>query len=98
MHRLLMYLAILIIGAFIGARGISKKEFLGKLELIQNLCLLFLLLIMGIRIGIDKQVLSSFFELGYQALILSLCSIICSVLLVKIFKSYLEKSISKEKI
>ncbi|PAB60494.1 LysO family transporter [Anaeromicrobium sediminis] len=96
MSRLLLYLAILIIGAFFGSKGLTKEKVLSKLELFQNVCLLFLLFIMGIRIGIDKNVLGSFFKLGYQAVVLSFFSILFSVLAVKSIKKFIEKDNKKE--
>ena len=92
--RLLLYLAILIFGAFIGFKGLASEKLHGKMNLIQTLCLLFLLFIMGIRIGVDKDVISSFGKLGYQAVVISIFSIVFSVVLVKAIRKYI---VSEEK-
>ncbi|WP_202976445.1 LysO family transporter [Anaerophilus nitritogenes] len=95
--RLLLYLFILGIGALIGFKGHLSENLASKLNFIQNSCLLFLLFIMGIRIGVDEKVLSSFFKLGYQALIMSIFAVLFSVLGVKLVKGYILKGISSQK-
>ncbi|QXM06538.1 LysO family transporter [Crassaminicella indica] len=94
--RLMLYLFILAVGAFIGLKGNLKEQITSKINTIQALCLLFLLFIMGIKIGVDKKVLSSFFKLGYQAVILSAFSVFFSVLFIKLIKGYIIKDIKQE--
>ena len=55
--RLILYLALLIIGGMIGYKDLISEKFNSKLGIIQNICLLFLLFIMGIRIGLDDNCL-----------------------------------------
>ncbi|WP_199872915.1 LysO family transporter [Inediibacterium massiliense] len=95
--RLLLYLFILGIGALIGFKGHLSEKLTSKLNFIQNLCLLFLLFIMGIRIGVDEKVLSSFFKLGYQALIMSVFAVLFSILCVKLVKGYVIKGVASQK-
>lgn len=95
--RLILYLAILAFGSLIGFKVKIKDTITSKLNMIQTLCLFFLLFIMGIRIGVDEKVLSSFFKLGYQAIILSVFSVFFSVLFVKCIKGYIIKESSEEK-
>lgn len=87
--RLVLYLAILIFGAFIGFKGLASEKIHRRMNLIQTLCLLFLLFVMGIRIGVDKDVISSFGKLGYQAVVISIFSIGLSVVLVKSIRKYI---------
>ncbi|QZY54174.1 LysO family transporter [Crassaminicella profunda] len=94
--RLALYLFILAIGAFVGLKGKLKEQITSKMDTIQSLCLFFLLFIMGIRIGVDEKVLSSFFKLGYQAVILSAFSVFFSVLFVKCIKGYIVKDSKQE--
>ncbi|WP_427339989.1 LysO family transporter [Caloranaerobacter sp. DY30410] len=95
--RLLLYLIILILGALVGYKqlGSSKADY--NLSKIQNISLLFLLFVMGVKMGLDDRVVSSFLELGFQAIIISAFSIFFSVLLVKSVKSYIVKDSKKER-
>ena len=87
--RLSLYLAILLIGGFIGYKELANKKIISKIDTIQSGSLLFLLFVMGIRIGLDDKVVSSFFKLGVQALILSFFSIVFSVLLIKLVSKHI---------
>ncbi|MTI48964.1 LysO family transporter [Sporosalibacterium faouarense] len=82
-YRLILYLGILIIGGLVGYKELAGTKIINKLNHIQSGALLFLLFVMGVRIGLDEKVISSFFKLGFQAIILSIFSIVCSVLLVR---------------
>lgn len=87
--RLILYLSIMLIGALIGYKDILHKKFLDKLISIQSISILILLFVMGIKIGGDKQVISSFFTLGYQALIFSIFSIALSIIFVMLIKRFI---------
>lgn len=78
--RLLLYLGILILGAYIGFKDKISDKLKGQLNNIQNICLLFLLFIMGIKIGIDENVISSFFNIGLKALVISIFTVSFSIL------------------
>ena len=78
--RLLLYLGILILGAYIGFKDKISGKLKSQLSNIQNICLLFLLFVMGIKIGIDENVINSFFSLGVKALIMSLFTIGFSII------------------
>ena len=93
--RLLLYLGILLIGGFFGYKGYGGKKLDAKLGTIQSICLLLLLFIMGLRMGLDEKVISSFFELGFQALVISIFTISFSVLLVKLVKGFVIKNIQQ---
>ena len=88
--RLILYLSILLIGGIIGSKkNISENTY----KLIQNgqgVVLFLLLFIMGLKIGADNKILSSFFHIGYKALILSSFSVIFSVLLLRLFKDIIK--------
>lgn len=85
--RLLLYLSLLIIGGFIGSRDLITEKLHSKLGMIQNICLLFLLFIMGVRIGLDDDVVSSFLSIGIKAFVMALFSIIFSTLLVRLIRN-----------
>lgn len=77
--RLVLYLMILFLGIFIGYKEISHKKLLEQLNHLQTAALVALLFIMGIRIGVDKEVINAFGTIGLQAFVLSGCAIIGSV-------------------
>ncbi|AKL95249.1 hypothetical protein CACET_c18010 [Clostridium aceticum] len=82
--NILLYLAILILGAIIGYKNILGDFISEKIGIIQNYALLFLLFIMGISIGIDENVIRYFGVIGYQSVILAVFSIVGSILAVKL--------------
>ncbi|QIB28187.1 lysine exporter LysO family protein [Caloranaerobacter azorensis] len=93
--RLLLYLAILILGALVGYKQLGSSKVDCNLSKIQSISLLFLLFVMGVKMGLDDRVISSFLELGFQAIIISAFSIFFSVLLVKSVKGYITKDSKK---
>ena len=78
--RLLLYLGILILGAYIGFKDKISEKMKSQLNNIQNICLLFLLFIMGIKIGIDENVINNFFSLGFKAVIMSIFTVGFSII------------------
>lgn len=93
--RLLLYLGLLLLGGLFGYKGLGGEKLNSKLGIIQTICLLFLLFIMGVRMGLDEKVISSFLELGFQALIISIFTIVFSVLLVMSVKKYVVKNMKQ---
>lgn len=87
--RLIIYLSIIILGAFISYKKFVHKNVLKKLTTIQSVSIIILLFVMGIKIGGDKEVISSFLTLGYQALIFSIFSIAFSIFFVMIIKRFI---------
>lgn len=94
--RLAVYLSILAIGGLIGYKKGLRKEIANKIDTIQVICLLFLLFIMGIRMGLDDKVISSFLKLGYQAVIISVFSIGFSVIFVRFVSKFISKNTEEE--
>lgn len=82
--NILLYLVIIIIGAIIGYKDLIKPGLMKYLGLLQNYALLLLLLIMGIKIGLDKDTIRSFGLIGFQAALLAVFSIIFSIAGVKL--------------
>ncbi|KAB3527615.1 LysO family transporter [Alkaliphilus serpentinus] len=89
--NILLYLLILILGAIIGLKGKLKGNIKNRIATVQNLALLFLLFIMGVKIGLEKEILLSLNTIGFQGLILALFSIIFSVLGVKLVSATILK-------
>lgn len=84
--RLVLYLIILFLGIFIGYKEISHKKLLERLNHLQMAALVALLFIMGIRIGVDKEVINSIGTLGLQAFVLSGSAIFGSVAIVFLYR------------
>ncbi len=86
--RIFLYISIIFLGAWLSAKGKLKENFIAKLSHFQYASLLILLFVMGMSIGVNEQVISSFYRLGYQALILALSSIVFSILFVRLVSRY----------
>ncbi|HZH93008.1 MAG TPA: hypothetical protein VFD79_02805 [Tissierellaceae bacterium] len=86
--RLLMYLAVILLGAIIGAKAKLGDNLKKRLGSIQTACLLLLLLTMGVMIGMDKDVINSFFSIGYSAIVISIFTVGFSILGVKLVSGY----------
>jgi len=84
--RLVLYLFILFLGIFIGYKEISHKKLLDRLSHLQMAALIVLLFIMGIRIGVDEEVIRSIGKLGFQAFVLSSSAIVGSVVTVFLYR------------
>lgn len=85
---ILLYIGVLLVGGFIGARSLSKPGLLKGSDALLSGALLLLIYLMGVKIGLDDLVLSSFRTIGYQALVLALFSILFSTLGVKLVAGY----------
>ncbi|SKC69616.1 LysO family transporter [Maledivibacter halophilus] len=93
--KILLYIMIILLGALFGYKDLVSEKIFSKISTIQYICLLFLLFVMGIKIGINKEVLSSFHKLGFSAIIISIFSIGFSVLGVKLISNFI---LSKEEV
>ena len=85
---ILFYIAVLLAGGIIGARRLLKPRWLEGSDTLLSGALLLLIYLMGVKIGLDELVLSSFRTIGYQALVLALFSIFFSILGVKLVAGY----------
>jgi len=79
----------MIIGAFIGAKGFIPKKVDNKLSSLQTICLLFLLGIMGYKIGINNDILSNFYKIGFKAFLIAGLCITFSIIFVKVTYGFL---------
>ncbi len=87
------------VGLLLGRSGKLSKRLMSKLDLIQFICLLFLLFAMGISMGTDEKVMSSFSTLGLKSAVFAGFTISFSILFVFIFNRFLlsGSSIKKNK-
>jgi hypothetical protein len=86
--RLIMYLAVIMLGALVGARASLGDQLKKRLGSIQTACLLLLLGVMGVKIGMDQGVIDSFLQIGYRAVVMSIFTISFSILGVLLVKRF----------
>ena len=89
--RILLYMLIIFIGAYLGAGGKLTAKITDKLSKLQLASLLFMLFVMGINIGVNDAVVNGFYRLGFQAVVLAAFSIIFSILAVKLVSGLVQR-------
>jgi len=89
--NILLYLIIIIMGAIIGFKDIIKPKLMDNIGRVQHYSLLFLLFIMGLKIGLDKNTIKSFGLIGFQAVLLAIFSIVFSIAAVKLVSAFVMK-------
>lgn len=87
--RLALYLGILLLGGIIGYTDKVSKKLESNLNTIQNVCLLFLLFVMGITIGINDEVISNLLSIGLKAGIISLFTVSFSIIFVRFVSKFI---------
>lgn len=73
----------LALGAVINWRGLPAQV-LRVFDLVTNAALMVLMVVIGLNIGTSPQVMSNLGTIGLRCLLISLCSIACSVVLVRL--------------
>lgn len=89
--RILLYITIIFIGAWLGAGGRLSESFTGKLSKLQFASLLLLLFIMGVNIGVNDDVINGFYKLGLQAVVLAVFSIAFSIIFVRLVSGFVQR-------
>lgn len=84
--RLFLYLGILVVGGIIGYKDKVSEKLQANLNTIQNICLLFLLFVMGMTIGINDEVISNLLSIGFKAGIISIFTVSFSIIFVYLVK------------
>ena len=87
--RLALYLGLLILGSIIGYKDKVSGKLEENLDKIQNICLLFLLFVMGITIGMNEQVVNNLLSIGMKAVVISIMTILFSIIFVKLIAKYI---------
>jgi Na+/citrate or Na+/malate symporter len=97
---IILYTFIISIGYLIGRKNIFPKSLEKRLSDLQNICLIFLLGIMGYKIGSNDEIIKKFGEIGITSLIVASFSVFFSIIFVKIlckgFKDKNKTTINKE--
>lgn len=96
--NILLYLIILIMGAILGSKMKWKSGRDKAVGLVQNLALYFLLFVMGIKIGLDEEILGSFGTIGLQGMVLAAASVLFSIAGVRLVSKTLFTDAEKEQV
>ncbi|MFA9422490.1 MAG: DUF340 domain-containing protein [Sedimentibacter sp.] len=92
--RVFLYFSLMAVGWFLSNRGLINTKLMNKISLIQTIILFGLILIMGIRVGMDKQVISSIGQIGIIAAVFAVLTSGFSILFVYIArKKFITNSI-----
>lgn len=80
MSDLVLYLGITFVGFVIGSKFRNKKEAFGWTSKVQMVALIILVLVMGMRMGSNEEVISNLSTIGVSAFIMTVVIICCSIL------------------
>lgn len=89
--RILLYIVIIFIGAWLGAGGKLPESLTGKLSKLQFASLLLMLFVMGVNIGVNDEVINGFYKLGFRAIVLAVFSIAFSILFVRLVSGFVQR-------
>lgn len=84
-----LYFLVLMIGIVIGQRDLLGKKIYPKLEKAQSLAVIGLIFIMGIKIGLDREVMGALPTIGLSAFFMAICSILGSIIFVRLMRKVL---------
>lgn len=70
--RILLYFGLLAIGWLLSNKGCIHKKLMARISNIQTLFLFILIFIMGIRLGMNEQVISSIGQIGFKSVVFAL--------------------------
>ncbi len=80
--RIVMYFGLLAVGWLLRSKGLINEKLTGKISHIQTVILFGLIFIMGVRLGMDEQVVSSIGQIGVMAAAFAIVTSGFSILLV----------------
>ncbi|MEA5084584.1 MAG: LysO family transporter [Lachnospiraceae bacterium] len=88
----MIYIALsLMVGFVVGFKSNINEKMVKVNSRMQTLCLVLLIFVMGIGIGMNKEVLNNLSTLGLKAILFAVISIAGSVFVVYLFSFILEK-------
>lgn len=82
--RVLLYFGILALGWYLSSKGKIHGKLMNKISVIQSIILFGLIYTMGVRIGMDEQILSSIGQIGITAFVFAIMTASFSILFVYI--------------
>jgi len=68
-YKILLYFGLLAIGWLLSYKGYIHNKLMGKISSIQTMFLFILIFVMGIRLGMNEQVISSIGQIGFKSLV-----------------------------
>lgn len=87
--RVLLYFGLLAVGWLLSNKGFIHDKLMGKISHIQTVILFGLIFIMGVRVGMDEQVISSIGQIGIMAFVFALVTALVSMLFVYVVRKRL---------
>lgn len=87
--RVLLYFGLLAVGWLLSNKGLIHDKLMGKISHIQTIILFGLIFVMGIRVGMDEQVISSIGQIGIIAAVFAIITASVSILFVHIISKKL---------
>ncbi|WP_297434851.1 LysO family transporter [uncultured Cetobacterium sp.] len=85
MIRILLYIFIISCGFLLSKYQLIPLKLKMKTAILQSFSLFFLLGVMGYKIGSDNKIIKEFPNLGLQAIVIALFSILGSIFITKVF-------------
>lgn len=87
--KLLLYMLLLSIGLILGRKGIFGEKVYESLDLLQMICLMLLLFMMGINLGANKKIVESIATIGFKGITYGLSTVIFSIIFVNIYARFI---------
>ncbi|MEA4988203.1 MAG: LysO family transporter [Anaerovorax sp.] len=88
-YTLLLYLALMGLGIFVGSKKMSDQKEYAWIPKIQYIAVVVLITALGIQIGSDDKVVSSLKEIGVSAFVISVFSMAGSVICVYFVRKWI---------
>ena len=89
--NLVIYLALVVLGAFIGSRPGVRSRPMPWLGRFQTAALLLLIFTLGAELGANEEIVSSLASIGLNAFVITITSMIGSMLAVHALRKYILK-------
>lgn len=80
--RVVLYFGLLALGWVLSSKGLIHSGLMKKISHVQTVILFGLIFVMGIRVGMDEQVVSSIGQIGVKAAVFAAVTAGLSILLV----------------
>ncbi|WP_313342269.1 DUF340 domain-containing protein [Sedimentibacter sp.] len=87
--RILLYFGLLAVGWLLSSKGLIHNNLMKKISGIQAVILFGLIYVMGVRVGMDEQVLSSIGKIGLTAAVFAAITVAFSILFVYLLRKKL---------
>lgn len=85
MSGIIIYALIMVVGTWLGVKGVLKNKLLSKLPIIQEILILLLIFVMGVGIGKDENIMKYIFSLGVKAFVIAFFAVVFSIVIAHIY-------------